>query len=144
MKKESGPIKEDAAIKIMYGLLAGFSFAHTKNIVHRDVKSSNIIISRDFATVKILDFGIAKILGEEARELTKNGIQVGTIYYMSPEQVTGSKLDSRSDIYSLGNNILSNVNWYKSISKDNNRIPNFQSNCKRAYCRSENGLPKYY
>jgi tRNA A-37 threonylcarbamoyl transferase component Bud32 len=102
IKNESGPIKEDNAIKIMTGLLSGFSYAHSKNIVHRDVKPSNVIISRDFSVVKILDFGIAKILGDDSRNLTKDGSQMGTVYYMSPEQVKGLKLDKRSDIYSLG------------------------------------------
>jgi serine/threonine protein kinase len=64
IKKESGPINEQNAIKIMKGLLAGFAYAHSKNIVHRDVKPNNVIISRDFRTIKILDFGIAKILDD--------------------------------------------------------------------------------
>ena len=121
IKKESGPIKEEGTIKIMDGLLSGFSYAHKKNIVHRDVKPSNVIISRDFSVVKILDFGIAKILGEDSRNLTKDGTQMGTIYYMSPEQVKGVKLDQRSDIYSLGVTlfqIITGINPYESLTTE--------------------------
>ena len=100
IKKESGPIKEENAIKIMTGLLSGFAYAHSQNIVHRDVKPNNVIISRDFNTVKILDFGIAKIINDNSKNLTKDGTQMGTVYYMSPEQVRGQKVDNRSDIYS--------------------------------------------
>jgi serine/threonine protein kinase len=121
IKNESGPIKESNSIKIMNGLLSGFSYAHSKNIVHRDVKPSNIMISRDFSVVKILDFGIAKILSDDIRNLTKDGTQMGTVYYMSPEQVKGAKLDNRSDIYSLGVTffqMLTGTNPYEKITSE--------------------------
>lgn len=78
--------------------------AHSQAIVHRDLKPDNIMISkkdgRDF--VKILDFGIAKISSDERRnDLTRAGLVVGTPLYMSPEQLSGEKLDPRSDIYSF-------------------------------------------
>ncbi len=78
--------------------------AHLQAIVHRDLKPDNIMISkkdgRDF--VKILDFGIAKISSDERRnDLTRAGLVVGTPLYMSPEQLSGEKLDPRSDIYSF-------------------------------------------
>lgn len=78
--------------------------AHSQAIVHRDLKPDNIMISkkegRDF--VKILDFGIAKISSDERRnDLTRQGLVVGTPLYMSPEQLSGEKIDPRSDIYSF-------------------------------------------
>ncbi|MFN8284329.1 MAG: protein kinase [Chitinophagales bacterium] len=121
IKKESGPIKEENAIKIMNGLLAGFAYAHSQNIVHRDVKPNNVIISRDFNTVKILDFGIAKIINDNSKNLTKDGTQMGTVYYMSPEQVRGQKVDNRSDIYSLGVTlfqIITGINPYEKITTE--------------------------
>lgn len=121
IKNVSGPIQESAAIKIMLGMLSGFSFAHSKNIVHRDVKPSNIIINIDFSVVKILDFGIAKILGDDSRNLTKDGSQMGTVYYMSPEQVKGLSLDKRSDIYSLGVTffqMVTGVNPYQNLATE--------------------------
>ena len=121
IKKESGPIKEENAIKIMTGLLSGFAYAHSQNIVHRDVKPNNVIISRDFNTVKILDFGIAKIINDNSKNLTKDGTQMGTVYYMSPEQVRGQKVDNRSDIYSLGVTlfqIITGINPYEKITTE--------------------------
>ena len=97
----TGPIVEDKLVKIFIQLLKAFKYAHIMNIIHRDIKPSNVIIDKD-ENVKILDFGIAKIL-EDTKSLTKTGTQLGTVYYMSPEQVKGDKnIDQRSDIYSLG------------------------------------------
>ncbi len=83
------------------------SHAHRKGIVHRDIKPSNIIVSLDDKgqeQAKLVDFGIAKIVGEDTEEmrLTATGDVVGSPLYMSPEQCLGKDLDARSDIYSLG------------------------------------------
>ena len=96
----SGPIPNDEAKQIMGQILDGFEYAHEQGIIHRDIKPSNIILTDD-KKVKILDFGIAKII-EGDLSLTTTGTQMGTVLYMSPEQVKAQKLDKRSDIYSLG------------------------------------------
>lgn len=101
LKKLDQPLSIDRTKKIMERILNAFAYAHKNGIVHRDVKPSNIIIDED-DNVKILDFGIAKLVGESQFNLTKTGTQVGTVYYMSPEQVKAKELDQRSDIYSLG------------------------------------------
>lgn len=85
----------DIAIQICEGLQA----AHNKGIVHRDIKPSNILLD-DHGRVRIVDFGLAAVRGSE--QLTKTGSTLGTIGYMSPEQVRGEKIDSRSDLFSLG------------------------------------------
>lgn len=101
IREKSGPIPSEIAIPMMMQILDAFSYAHSKGIVHRDIKPSNIIIS-DRDEIKILDFGIAKLLSEAGNKLTKTGAQMGTVFYMSPEQVQGKDIDIRSDIYSLG------------------------------------------
>ncbi len=101
IEKVTGPIPEDKALPMFAKILDGVAYAHKKNVVHRDIKPSNIIVSPE-GKVKILDFGIAKIIGDSNHKLTKTGTKLGTVLYMSPEQVKGQTLDLRTDIYSLG------------------------------------------
>jgi serine/threonine protein kinase len=85
-------------LDIVIQVLRGLAFAHEHGIVHRDIKPSNIRLLDD-GTVKILDFGIAKLGGTN---VTKSGMMVGTVHYMSPEQIRGRSLDGRSDVFSAG------------------------------------------
>ncbi|MGQ0710906.1 MAG: CHASE2 domain-containing serine/threonine-protein kinase [Rhodoferax sp.] len=75
------------------------AYAHTQNVVHRDIKPANIMYERDSDTVKVTDFGIARITDSSK---TKTGLVLGTPSFMSPEQLAGKKVDGRSDLYSLG------------------------------------------
>ncbi|HSD67152.1 MAG TPA: serine/threonine-protein kinase, partial [Vicinamibacteria bacterium] len=86
--------KLDVVVQVCRGL----AYAHERGIVHRDVKPSNVRLLED-GTAKIMDFGIAKLGGTH---LTKTGMMVGTVHYMSPEQVRGRPLDGRSDVFSVG------------------------------------------
>jgi serine/threonine-protein kinase len=85
-------------LKIIGSVSEGLAFAHEKGIVHRDIKPANIMLLKD-GTVKIADFGIARITTSSA---TQTGTVLGTPSYMSPEQVAGQKVDGRSDLFSLG------------------------------------------
>ncbi|MFC1683752.1 serine/threonine protein kinase, partial [Candidatus Zixiibacteriota bacterium] len=85
----------DIAIQICEGLTA----AHDKEVVHRDIKSENIMITPE-GRAKIMDFGLAKLKG--ASKITSTGSTVGTVAYMSPEQAQGMDVDRRSDIFSFG------------------------------------------
>lgn len=101
IEQKSGPIPEPLLSQLFVQILAGVQYAHSKKIVHRDIKPSNFLITKD-NNLKILDFGIAKLLDQSDHKLTKTGTAMGTVLYMSPEQVKGETVDHRSDIYSLG------------------------------------------
>lgn len=98
-KIEKGPLNINEAIDIAIQITEGLDKAHKKNIIHRDIKSANIIITVE-GVVKIVDFGLAKLIGHT--KLTKEGTTLGTVAYMSPEQIFGEEVDQRTDIWSFG------------------------------------------
>jgi serine/threonine protein kinase len=98
-KFESGLFEIEEAIELAKQIAEGLYEAHEKGIVHRDIKSANIMLTSK-GQVKITDFGLAKIRGDAT--LTKSGSQMGTAAYMSPEQIQGEPVDHRSDIFSFG------------------------------------------
>ena len=96
---QENPIPMDRCLSLVSQIAEGLKASHTKGIVHRDIKSSNIMITSD-GQVKIMDFGLAKRSG--SAPVTKTGSTVGTMAYMSPDQARGEELDHRSDLWSLG------------------------------------------
>ena len=98
-KIEDGPLKLEEALGIFLQIAEGLAKAHEQGIVHRDLKSANVMINKD-GVVKIVDFGLAKLSGQT--ELTKEGTTLGTVAYMSPEQTRGELVDHRTDIWALG------------------------------------------
>ncbi|MBN2414590.1 protein kinase [bacterium] len=94
-----GPLPVEDAMEIAVQIARGLDKAHTKGIVHRDIKPANILITGD-GTVKIVDFGLAKL--SDRSLLTRAGTTLGTIGYMSPEQMQGTEVDHRTDIWALG------------------------------------------
>ena len=97
--QQIGPFPTKFLLHIAIHACRGLQYAHDHGIIHRDVKSSNIMLTKNDKTLKILDLGLAKILSEHEKGSTQ---AIGTPYYMSPEQVLGNEIDARSDIYSLG------------------------------------------
>ena len=89
----------DSIVELAIQICDGLSAAHDKKVIHRDIKPSNIVIDA-YGRPKILDFGLAVIQG--GKHLTKTGSTLGTVRYMSPEQVQGQEVDHRSDLFSLG------------------------------------------
>jgi serine/threonine protein kinase len=98
-KINTDPISIDETLDIAIQIAEGLDAAHKNGIVHRDIKSSNIMINND-GKVKIMDFGLAMMKG--AGDLTKAGSTVGTVTFMSPEQAKGEVVDKRTDLWSLG------------------------------------------
>jgi serine/threonine-protein kinase len=98
-KIESGPFELDEALRIATQVAEGLQIAHKKGIVHRDIKSANIMVD-DRNQAKIMDFGLARMTGTTL--LTQEGAAMGTIAYMSPEQAKGEEVDHRTDIWSFG------------------------------------------
>jgi non-specific serine/threonine protein kinase len=94
-----GGLGVDRAVKIALDVAKGLQLAHQKGIIHRDIKSSNVMVT-DGDTAKVTDFGLAKI--GAGTDITKSGITIGTVAYMSPEQILGERVDHRSDIWSFG------------------------------------------
>ncbi len=96
--ERSDPRDKQTIIPIFLQICSGLSFAHQHEVVHRDVKPANIMLTRD-GLVKLVDFGVARVA---STNLTQTGTLLGTPSYMSPEQIRGEKVDQRSDIFSLG------------------------------------------
>lgn len=104
------PLSLREAITFVRQAAEGLDYAHRQGVVHRDIKPSNLLISAATGTVKVSDFGIAK-LKDQTSDLTMTGSVVGSPHYLSPEQIRGDELDGRSDIFSLG------VLFYEVLSR---------------------------
>ena len=125
-KLEAGPLPARRAIEYALGIAHGLAAAHDKGIVHRDLKPENVFITRD-GRVKILDFGLAKLASptqshETLLTLTSPatlpGVVMGTVGYMSPEQVRGDPTDARSDIFSFGAVLYEMLSGQRAFRRD--------------------------
>lgn len=105
---QRGPLEEKEALQVTHQVSGALQAAHSRGIIHRDIKPGNIFITKD-GFAKVLDFGLAKHLseedqtaGESSSTLTSEGTRLGTLTYMSPEQLRGQELDFQTDIFSFG------------------------------------------
>jgi eukaryotic-like serine/threonine-protein kinase len=105
--EQAGAIPPADAVNYINQVLAALSYAHQEHIIHRDIKPANMMLTPQ-GVVKLMDFGIAR--PAEDRRLTMTGTTLGSLYYMSPEQIRGEVVDARSDLYSVG------VSFYELVT----------------------------
>jgi Tol biopolymer transport system component len=122
---DGGPVPVRKAIEIALQIAHGLAAAHARGIVHRDLKPANVFVGHD-GHVKILDFGVAKALavGPDAGETvapkdgdTAPGLVVGTVGYMSPEQITGAPVDQRTDIFAFGSIVYEMLSGRRAFNR---------------------------
>lgn len=99
--RDGSAVPIDEAAEIMAGVLGALEYAHNEGIVHRDIKPGNVMLTPT-GQVKVMDFGIARALGDSTATMTQANSVVGTAQYLSPEQARGEQVDGRSDLYSAG------------------------------------------
>ena len=118
-KIQGGPLPIADAIDIAIQIVQGLAKAHSTEIIHRDIKPGNILITTD-GQIKIVDFGLAKLVGRT--QLTKEGTTLGTVAYMSPEQVQGVEVGYRTDIWSLGVVLYEMLTGLTPFQGDNDQV----------------------
>ncbi|WP_333766522.1 Stk1 family PASTA domain-containing Ser/Thr kinase [Streptomyces sp. IBSBF 2435] len=91
----------DRALEMTVGILQALEYSHRAGIVHRDIKPANVMLTRT-GQVKVMDFGIARAMGDSGMTMTQTAAVIGTAQYLSPEQAKGEQVDARSDLYSAG------------------------------------------
>ncbi|WP_295028425.1 Stk1 family PASTA domain-containing Ser/Thr kinase [uncultured Mobiluncus sp.] len=98
---DGNPVPLEEAVEIVSGVLDALEYAHHQNLVHRDIKPGNVMITTT-GKIKVMDFGIARALSDSQATMTQTDAVVGTAQYLSPEQARGEQVDARSDLYSAG------------------------------------------
>ncbi|WP_405471680.1 Stk1 family PASTA domain-containing Ser/Thr kinase [Streptomyces canus] len=91
----------ERSLEMTIGILQALEYSHRSGIVHRDIKPANVMLTRN-GQVKVMDFGIARAMGDSGMTMTQTSAVIGTAQYLSPEQAKGEQVDARSDLYSTG------------------------------------------
>jgi len=116
--REKGPLSPTEAVNIGIQVCAALEHAHSKGIIHRDIKSHNILVTPG-GRVKVTDFGLARVLSIPSATMTQSGSVMGSVHYFSPEQARGEEVTPQSDIYSLGVVLYEAVSGHVPFQGDN-------------------------
>jgi predicted Ser/Thr protein kinase len=120
--RRRAPLRLIRRLELILQLCSGLGHAHKMGIIHRDIKTANLMLTAD-GVVKILDFGLARIVADAATSgLTRAGAMLGTPHYMSPEQAMGLPADHRSDIFAVGLVMYELLTWHKAFTGDSPHV----------------------
>lgn len=116
--KKEGPLSPVETINLGVQVCAALAHAHEKGIIHRDIKSQNILVTPG-GRVKVTDFGLARVLSVPSATVTQSGTVMGSVHYFSPEQARGEETGPKSDLYSLGVVLYETVSGHVPLQGDN-------------------------
>jgi serine/threonine protein kinase len=114
----SGPLQVDQAVDVASQICDALAMTHAQGVVHRDIKPANILLTTT-GTVKVCDFGIARLAQQQQTDLTAPHMAIGTSAYMAPEQATGAAVDARTDLYALGCVMYAMLSGHPPFTGDN-------------------------
>jgi serine/threonine-protein kinase len=110
-------------LRLLVDVAGALDYVHSRNIVHRDLKPNNIICQKDPLAAKLLDFGIARVLDQEASSQTTQGRVLGTLLYLSPEQIRGARVGAASDLFAFGTMLFEMLTFRRTWARDENDDP---------------------
>ena len=116
--QKEGPLSPAETVNLGVQVCAALAHAHEKGIIHRDIKSHNILVTPG-GRVKVTDFGLARVLSVPSATLTRSGTVMGSVHYLSPEQARGEETGPKSDLYSLGVVLYETVSGHLPFQGDN-------------------------
>ncbi len=118
--RDGAPLQLSEILWVCDRLCSTLAYAHSRGVVHRDLKPKNVIVYEegDASFLKVLDFGVAKILHGGESETTTKGRVLGSVLYMSPEQISGSEVDARTDIFALGSIVFEMLSGRRAWARD--------------------------
>jgi serine/threonine-protein kinase len=116
--RAEGPLTPRAALDVITPVLQALAAAHRAGIIHRDIKPENVILREDDGTVKVADFGLARAVTTQTSTASQTGVLLGTVAYLSPEQVERGIADARSDVYAAGLVLFEMLTGAKAFTGD--------------------------